>query len=218
MFEKIPRRSFLKVMLGLFAFVPAVRVLTNNVSQNQDVFSVEQVNTPETLPPPPPPGHENAVIENYASGTFVEDKEGDLLIHNRNGDTLLHLLASTNVWEGAFVKEIPMKKGDWLIAWGKRKEDRSLDVELLWVNLVNLRGIITNPSQSGEEYSFELKDRQSGNKQVRIHPLTEAVSKEYPGKEPYKDRPIDIHNGQFCQVIGRELEDGDILATDLYLD
>ena len=133
------------------------------------------------------------------------------------GVVTLYLLPETDIWEGRWVKDIPMRAGDQVVAWGHRRPDGSLEVTKLWVNIVNLMGPIADLQKEGNNLRLRIRDRRRGWRGVLITPQTFIVLSALP-RMTFADNPVDFKAGQFLQIIGRELQDGLVLATDVLVD
>lgn len=191
----ITRRDLFKFAAGFVAFIPAGRALVDSS----------------------PPELYSDIVEEYEDGEVVHVTPKRLVIQTIYGKVTLHLSSKTEVWENRFVREIPIQSGDRVIAWGKRRKDGSRDVERIWINLANLQGQITSPRALPEGSEFEQHDLRDGRTKVRIDPRTLIAVADTP-KQPLKERHVEFAESQFLQVIGRRLNDGTVLATDVYAD
>lgn len=200
--KTISRRSILKGLMAFAAFIPAAHVLASNRSG-----SAAQVDpTTRPTPPTPPPPGASMLIEEYASGPAVAVDTDKLVIKTYDrGDVTLHLSSRTEVWENLYVKDIPIEVGDRITAWGPRRADGSHDVEKLWVNLVNLRGTMSNIKRGTSDLQFTLRDTRRGMFSIIIQQQASRV-----GNGPRENQP--------CQVVGRKLKDGSVLAVTVYFD
>lgn len=167
---------------------------------------------------PAPPGPDDAVNNGYQSGVVVEATPGGMLIKTSDrGNVVLRLSHATEVWEGLWVGGIPVGAGDRVIAWGRRQADGSLDVAKLWVNIVNLIGPISKTEKGAGGPRLHVRDRHMGSMIVRIDQRT-AVPGRNGQRAPFGSEPVDLLQGQRVQVIGRQLGDGSVLATNLLVD
>ncbi len=210
----VSRRTVAKVGLSLVAFVPAARALAAGGGSPSSAGRMP-IRSTANLPPPPPPGT-SLVIDKFVSGNVVALSLPQIRIRTEApGDVLLYLSATTDVWEGRFVRTIPIEIGDRLTVWGTpRNGAKAFDVEKLWINIVNLIGPISRIQPEGQGLRFSQRDRHMGATAVRIDPRT-LIAGSAGLREPYSSRPIALREAQVIQVIGRRLKDGSVLATDV---
>lgn len=208
--KRISRRQFIKVLVGLFAFIPTIKVLA-------DLNDEEQLDLKLTDEPPlphPPPDAVSVAIENYSSGNAIELSAEKILIQTFEGDVMLHISPKTEVWEGLWVKEIPIEIGSHIIAWGERQGDGSLLVEKMWVDIVNLLGSILDITEDQDSLQIVIDEKRSGSEIKVVVNERFATSEDGQHKVQFGSEPIVIYKGQIVQVIGRRFEDGTVLATN----
>ena len=155
---------------------------------------------PPPLPPPPVGARR---VENYVAGPAMSVSLEEIVVAAfERGEVLLRLSPSTQAWDGLWVKDIPIDPGDWIAAWGERQADGSHDVEKLYVNIVNLQGIISNVEDGGDVIWFRHQDARQGAHEVKVDLRMVRIHRE-------------LQEGGRMQVIGRKLKDGSVVATTL---
>jgi len=214
------RRWFLRVLSALVAFVPVAWFLARR-AQSENARSVDSPPAPHPTPPPPPPPSPppgtSLRNENFRSGVVTSLGPDTIVLKNREVEAVLHLSPATRVWEGFWVKDMPVEIGDWVDAWGEPQADGSLVVADYVINLVNIYGPIFDIEQGTGAYRFQLLDRRGKSYAVVVEPRTE-VSASGRARSPLGDSPLDLYEGQHIQVVGRRLKDGTILAVHLLLN
>lgn len=213
------RRAFLKKMaLGLVAFVPAVRALASDRGNQQPagLFQPEPTQSLDTSspPPPPPPPGTSLIVDKYATGEVTEvSRDRILLKTSYGGNVVLRLLPETAVWKGEWNGSLPIEVGDQIKAWGEPRTGGTFDVEKMWVNIVNLRGTISNIERESGGLRLRHHDACQGLFLVKIDQRT-LVNRD--GRAvTFGSSPIDLREGRHLQIVGLKLKDGSVLATRL---
>lgn len=224
--SRMARRSFiLRVLVGLFAFVPAARELIALTRQTSAGAGPDR--TPPPGPTGPPPPESSTVDPRFASGTAVAVHPNEILVRTSYaGDMSLKLSSETQIWEGLWVKDIPVEVGDRITAWGRRLEDGSLVTEKLWINAVNLRGTVREGVNYAAPIRLRVEDPRQGEMRVIVASQTGVVDfrgasrvfGEEVSKVPLGNRTLALQENHAVQVIGRRTVDGTVLATSLYIE
>lgn len=82
----------------------------------------------------------------FAEGKIIEINDNILQVESPNGILQVVLSPKSNIWKGRNgVSATSLQTGDFFYARGK-KSDVQLEATVIWVNIVNLTGEITNRS------------------------------------------------------------------------
>lgn len=201
----VSRRQFLReVGAGLFAFVPAIRLLAGDSKQSQvrDVVGeLQGVDFP---------------VDNYAEGIVSAILSDKLIVRTeRLGDIELHLSEESRVWKGDYEGTYSIEVNDYVYAWGTPHEGgRRIDVEKMWLNIVHLRGAIVTSESYGQQIRLTHLDKHAG---VNIVELSEKVEVTLPSGEAVPPNIAPFRDNQFAEVIGLRLNEELILATRIWL-
>lgn len=212
--SKITRRSFLqRVGSGLIAFVPAASILAD-VTEGHASGGAQLADSAPEKPDEPP---QVVIFENYAEGVIRELDGRHVIVETRRlGDVTLRLTPETKVWKGDYNGTFPMAVGDHVDAWGQpHRGGKVIDVEKMWLNIVNLRGPIVNvePVEGGLQLSHI--DTRIGEHLIKLDGRTAVMLPE--GEEKNFDPHImHLTKGQGIQVIGLRLDDDTVLATRIW--
>lgn len=223
----LSRRFLLKVLSGLFAFIPAAKVLAASDGSYQVFLPLittsgsENVRDSLSPPPPPPSWDPNKIIENYVSGTITEFTEQEIIVDSSaRGQMILRLSATTALWKGGWNSKYPVKAGDYIDAWGQPQvETNIIDLEKAWINLVNFAGPMNSFTSDGSSARLELVNRIGNTAQVMFDADTEIMlpPDSSPPFHTANVKSVQIADGQIGQVIGLRMDDGSILATRVFL-
>jgi|GEM_PF-5322889 len=201
----VSRRQFLReVSAGLFAFVPAIRLLAGDSKQSQvrDVVGeLQGVDFP---------------VDNYAEGIITAILSDKLIVRTeRLGDIELHFSEESRVWKGDYEGTYSIEVNDYAYAWGTPREGgRRIDVEKIWLNIVHLRGTILSSESSRQQIQLTYLDKHTGVKTVE---LSEKVEVTLPSGEAVSPNIALFQDYQFAEVIGLRLNQEQILATRIWL-
>jgi hypothetical protein len=214
--KKISRRSFVqKVGMGLTAFVPAALVLADvGKAQAERPSKVVQSVRGESSDPLPDVA-QDVVFENYATGVVREVTADRIILSTaRLGDVELRLTPQSVVWKGDYEGTFPIEVGDNIKAWGQPYDGgRVIDVEKIWVNIINFVGAISSVAATTEGLQFQLfDDRYDLQRLIKFNQRT-AVMLPSGEEQAFTDSFIKLSDGQTLRVIGLELQDGSILAA-----
>lgn len=227
--QALSRRAVLKTGLkigaGLVAFVPVMRSLATDTraagSQATQPSPSSAISPPTGISPPPPPPATvtpRHIIQNYAGGNVVTVGENVITLKASPGssrDTVeLHLSASTQIWKGEWNPNAAIEVGDHVDAWGQPEGTNVLDVEKMWVNIVNLMGTISSIKQVQGGLLVQHQDSRTGAHTVIIDQRT-IVDSQGSLEITYSNASVALHVGQLLQIIGLRLKDGTIRATRL---
>ena len=191
--EMFSRRSFIKMLSGFVAFVPAAKILAAPEPQSTDDLEY-----------------------NYAGGRVLKIDPDKILIDMfERGDVTLYITSQTNIWKGEWNGKLPIEVGDYINAWGTPRDKQSLDVEKMWVNIINLRGKASDLKEETSGLQLRLSDSGLGEYSVEINGKT-IISQEDQEK-PFDKTSVSLKEGQWMQVIGLELKGNSVLATLVFL-
>ncbi len=168
-------------------------------------------------PVPSPPLKEETPVEDFLSGQVVKVTPGHILLKQQAGSIIvLHLLPTTNVWGGLWVKSIPIAVGDRIDARVKRRNNGVFDVQKMWVNIVSLEGDILSVQKKADGFQLSLLNRFVGTVIVKIEPRTEVTRQ---GKEvTFSNSLIELRTGKLVRIVGRRLRNGSVIATELLVE
>lgn len=168
-------------------------------------------------PVPSPPLKEETPVENFLSGQVVKVTPGHILLKQQaRGIIVLHLLPTTKVWEGLWVRSIPIAVGDQIDARVKRRDDGVFDVQKMWVNIISLEGNILSVEKKADGLQFSLLNQFVGTVIVKIEPRTEVTLQ---GKEAtFSNSLIESREGKLVRIVGRRLRNGSVIATKLLFE
>lgn len=172
---------------------------------------------PVSASPVPSPLKEETPVEEFLSGQVVKVTPGHILLKQQaRGIIVLHLLPTTNVWEGLWVKSIPIAVGDQIDARVKRRNNGVFDVQKMWVNIISLEGNILSVEKKADGLQFSLINQFVGTVIVKIEPRTEVTLQ---GKEAtFSNSLIESREGKPVRIVGRRLRDGSVIATKLLFE
>ncbi|HEX2036052.1 MAG TPA: DUF5666 domain-containing protein [Chloroflexota bacterium] len=209
----LERKTFLrtvaKVGLGLFAFIPAARALT------------EGRGTPAAPPALAGPAR-RFEIPNYVAGRVTAVSPRALKVQTHQREVTLELPTEMQeFWKGAFAPQAePLEVGDFVDVWGEPNHDRSVYlVQRLYANIVNRIGTISGVHTQEEATRLAHFDRrmkpadQTATVTVDRRTLVDLGQDE----RTYDSRVLRLREGQWLQVIGLRLRDGSIRATRIFV-
>lgn len=194
----VSRRSFLKLGAGLVAFIPAARALAAVPGRARSATT----------------GQPAPRVEKYVGGWVTGVQAGQIKLRSYDGDYVLQLSDSSQIWKGAWDRSASVEAGDRIDAWGTRQAGGRFDVERMWVNIVNLFGPVSNPRQATDGLHFTLRDRFRGSLSVLVDEHTTVVSA--AGEHSYVPGQLHFTAGQSPQIIGLLLKDGSVRATRVF--
>jgi hypothetical protein len=222
--QTVSRRTVLKTPIkigaGLVAFVPAMKSLTSGARATVSQAAPSISPPPGITAPPPPPvtPTPRQVIDNYAGGIATAVSGGQITLSadpgSRSASLYLRLSTSTQIWEGDWNPGLPIEIGDHIDAWGNPRGQDVLDVEKMWVNIVNLMGTISDIRQVQGGLQLQHQDSRMGAHTVLVDQRT-LVNRQANPEITYSAAAVSLDVGQFLQVIGLKLKDGTIKATRL---
>lgn len=210
---QLSRRSFVRIISGLFAFIPTTGLLAKLPSNLNEVAvgNLPAVNLDKM-------GSEEDFKARIAEGAVL-DLEGNSIWINDRYESNLRLVISADsiVWKGRYNTggdfqsyPYPIKIEDRVVARGERK-NAEFFVEKMYVNIVNIYIAIADITVTADETTLHYSDASNERKAVRVKP-------DYLiDKGVYKvliDNPQQLH-GITMQVIGLPLDDGTILASNI---
>ena len=195
----ISRRTFVKLGVGLVAFVPAARALA-------------------AIPDTPSVGAGTRTgrrrAEKYLGGWVIGVAPGQLKVRAYDGQYVAQISKDSEIWKGDWDKNATIEAGDRIEARGTRRDGWYFDVERMWVNIVNLIGPVSNIRETTEHLQLTQQDRFRGPLSVAVDRRTLIVSS---GQEQlYAPGQLRLIPGQRPQIIGLLLKDGSVRATRVF--
>ncbi len=207
--NNVTRRSFLqKVTGGLLAFIPASLALAEiNKSSALGMSEAKITDMPQTI-----------IFENYAEGIAKKVNVDSIVVTTtRIGDVKLRLEAKSRIWKGDYLRTRPIEVGDEVIAWGQPYENgKIINVEKIWVNIINVRGSISDIVPTTKGVDLFLNDTRTGKYLIQFDEQTSIM---LPGgrEETFKGSNLQLKDGQRMQVIGLKLKGGGIQAGRVWI-
>ncbi len=153
--------------------------------------------------PSPPPRTPDDSMYSYVSGRVVLIAPDHIVVQTADkGDVVLYP-AYYKVWNDLWVKDIPIEIGDEITA-----ADTPTGGPVLYVNIVNLIGTISNVRREGDLLLFEMEYevRYTGKRSSNTIKVEQRAS--VSGSGP--------REGQGGQVVGRRLKDGTVLGVTVF--
>ncbi len=206
----ISRRSFIRVLAGLFAFVPAARSLTAfpfNSADELPIMSKEEL--------------EEILKARIAEGKVLALEGDSIWIRDRwYGDTLRLVITDESiVWKGKYNKgkdfdSYPhvIEPGDDVIALGQRN-GVDFSVEKMYANILNTYITVDDISLEKDEAIISYTDASEKVGTVKVRPdylIDKALYQEVVSKSQQL-------RGTKVQVIGLPLQDGTIVAANVLI-
>jgi len=205
----ISRRSFIRVLAGLFAFVPAARSLTafpSNTADEPPIMSKEEL--------------EEILKARIAEGKVLALEGDSIWIRDRYVDKLrLVITGESIVWKGKYNKgkdfdSYPhvIEPGDDVIALGQRN-GADFSVEKMYANILNTYITVDEISLEKDEAIISYADASEKKSTVKVRPdylIDKALYQEVVSKRQQL-------RGTKVQVIGLPLKDGTIVAANVLL-
>lgn len=199
---------FFKTTLGLAAILIAgVIPVVCHPKANATPVKENPVSSPKAQTP----------VENILSGQVVKVSSKEILLKQQDRTNIvLHLLPATDIWEGLWVKSVPIAVGDRIKAKVKRRSDGVFEAQKIWINVINLVGDISKVEKKANGLLLKLQNRYLGSVIVVIDPRTEVTLK---GKQvTFSTSPVELHAGEQVRIIGRRLRNGVVIATNLLFE
>ena len=196
---------FFKTALRLVTFVTIAGAIAQKI--NATPVQENLVSSPDAQIP----------VENVLSGQVVKVSPKEILLRQQErNDIVLHLLPTTDIWEGLWVKSIPIAVGDHIKAKVARRSNGVFEAQKIWVNVVNLVGDISKVEKKADGLLLNLQNRYLGSVVVAIDPRTEVTLK---GKQvTFSTSSVELHAGEQVRIIGRRLRNGVVIATNLLFE
>lgn len=195
----LSRRVFVKVGAGLMAFVPTTRALA---------AVPEQANRPGAARPA-----QQFLEPRYATGVVAAVKPGEVLLRTTyRGDVRLHISSTSYIWKGEDNSKLPIERGDKIHAWGQPQGSDILAIEKMWVNIINLRGLISRIREGSDSTSFQMVDSRQGVYVVSVDRATVVDQIDQP-EVSYSRDAMPLRENQRLQLIGLELPGRTVRGT-----
>ncbi|MCM3598153.1 hypothetical protein M4D55_20535 [Metabacillus idriensis] len=132
------------------------------------------------------------------SGTINNVEENKINIIGNNGVSKLVLDDESIIWKGERGKKTSeLKENDFFYARGIKKDNNTLNVEIIWVNIVS----IVSEVKEKTENTLTLEHEENKNIKVSFAPTTDLI-KETEGNLLTVAAESNIKTGDFIQVIG----------------
>jgi hypothetical protein len=206
----ISRRSFIRVLAGLFAFVPAARSLT--------AFPFDSADEPPIMSKEE---FEEALKARIAEGDVLALEGDSIWIRDRwyGGRLRLVITDESIVWKGKYNKgkdfhSYPhmIEPGDDVIALGQRN-GVDFSVEKMYANILNTYITVDEISLEKDEAIVSYTDASEKVGTVKVRPdylIDKALYQEVVSKSQQL-------RGTKVQVIGLPLQDGTIVAANVLI-
>ncbi|MBI4674069.1 MAG: hypothetical protein HY741_20690 [Chloroflexi bacterium] len=210
----ISRRAFIRILSGMFAFVPVARSLTafpanNNESafRQLDLQSAPQTASLEELK------------ARIASGEVLSLERDSIWIQDRYTDSRLRLIITDEsiVWKGKYNKgnhfgsySHVIEPSDDVVARGQRNGGEFI-VEMMFVNIVNTYVTVDGVHPEKDKTKIVYTDASAKRAVIEVRP-------DYLKYKEVYDQIISNRQqlqGKRVQVIGLPLNDGTILASNI---
>ncbi|MGI5837583.1 MAG: hypothetical protein ACOX87_13985, partial [Chloroflexota bacterium] len=146
------------------------------------------------------------LVPGYVSGRVISMAPDHIVVNTADkGDVVLYP-AYYKIWDDLWVKDIPIELGDEITA-----ADTPTGGPVLYVNIVNLIGTISNVRREGDILLFDMEYN------VRYRGERGSATIEVEGRARVSG--TGPREGQGGQVVGRRLKDGNVLGiTVFYID
>lgn len=132
------------------------------------------------------------------SGTIKNVEENKINVIGNNGVSQLVIDDKSIIWKGERGKKpSDLKENDFFYARGIKKDDTTLNVEIVWVNIVS---IISEVKEKAEN-TLSLEHEENKNIKVYFTPTTNLI-KEAEGNLLTVAGKSNIKTGDLVQVIG----------------
>ena len=162
----------------------------------------------------PPPSEPLVPREKIIKGTVIDVKEDEVVISStKRGLVTLLILPETRIWKGRWDNALPIEIGDFFYGYGEPNADGTVfTMEQLEINIVNLRGGITQVITTAEGVDIEMLESRSEQVE-RVHINAETMISTEDGQYPFRERAIEFKVDDGVQIIGVRLKDGTVLAA-----
>lgn len=151
-------------------------------------------------------------------GTVQEIGSNEITILSSENKTIrLRFTTGSRIWDGIeWIAEIPIEIGDDVIATGSWEEnDLVFVVQNLYINIVFLKGIADEVDK--ESFRFKLSDLRQGENTVTVSPLTMIYLSDSNQQGAFQDIQTLPTTSEYIEVIGREFNDGTVIAVTITL-
>jgi hypothetical protein len=162
-----------------------------------------------------PPSENKITVQ----GEFLQDTPTGMIIRLAGeGEEIELILDQSSVnWDGIdWVAKMPVVEDDHIIAHGNWKSTGIFEVERLYVNILNLRGIARNVDK--EKGTFLIQDKQQGNFEIKMDPETKVFLQDSLSSELYKNAQNLPEANAYVEVIGRKIGEKVIAVNVLILN
>lgn len=207
---EISRRSFIRLLAGLFAFLPVAGSLTASPLQSPDGSALSL--SREALA--------QSLKARIAKGAVLAVQGDSVLIKDRYADKLRLVITDESlVWKGKYNRgkdfsnySHMIEPGDTIIARGERKADQFM-VEKIYANISNAYITVDEVSTKPDEIVIYYTDKAKRKGAVKVRA-------DYLGDKTLYQRILDNHQqlrGRVVQIIGLSQKDGTTIATNLFM-
>lgn len=206
---RLSRRSFVRMLAGLLAFVPVAKSLTTSPFKHD--ADLPRITSKEDL--------KETLKARIAKGVVLALEGNSIWIHDRYVDDKLRLVITDEsvVWKGKYNKgngfgsySYSIDPGDDAIALGQRQGNEFV-VEKMYANIVNIYVTVNEISVEGDAALISYTDASTGKGTVRItkdHLVNQAVHNEIVNR---RQQLLDTK----VQIIGLPLKDGTVVAANV---
>jgi len=203
----------LKVAVGMFEFVPAAwQLIRGNAGPHPGLGQASLA---------PPDSVEVEELEKYRLGVVLDIRASELLVQVMGKGELRFVLSTEAiVWDDRWVKDIPLRVGDRVLARGSERDETVFEVTQLYVNMVDVVGAVLTDQAVRGSSQVELQDQRGEKHAVILDDRTMVLPS--PDEElpygtlvPLAGRVAALDKGQPVHVIGRLWRDALVLAVTL---
>lgn len=148
-----------------------------------------------------PPSENKITVQ----GEFLQDTPTGMIIRLAGeGEEIELILDQSSVnWDGIdWVAKMPVVEEDHIIAVGNWTSTGQFEVDKLYVNILNLQGIVTEVDK--EKGTFLIQNKQQGIFEIKMEPETKVFLQDSLSSELYKDAQILPEADDYVEVIGRK--------------
>lgn len=138
-------------------------------------------------------------------GEYLQDTPSGMIIRLAGDGEEIELILdqSSVIWDGIdWVAKMPVVEEDHIIAVGNWTSTGQFEVDKLYVNILNLQGIVTEVDK--EKGTFLIQNKQQGIFEIKMEPETKVFLQDSLSSELYKDAQILPEADDYVEVIGRK--------------
>ena len=165
----------------------------------------------------PPPSKPLIPREKILKGEVIEVRGDEVIVDStKHGMVTLLISPKTQIWKGKWDNMLPIEIGDFFYGYGEPNEDNTVfKMEQMEINIVNLRGGITNVTSVAEGVDIEMLESRSEKTEI-VHINAETMVSTANGQYPFGETVVEFKVAEGVQIIGVRLKDGTVLATTIF--